>query len=35
VSSAVFLILEMSHPLDGLIKVSNAPMLKALELIGH
>ncbi len=35
VSSAVFLILEMSHPLDGLIKVSSAPMLKALELIGR
>ena len=35
VSSAVFLILEMSHPLDGLIKVSSAPLLKALELIGH
>jgi len=35
VSSAMFLILEMSHPLDGLVKVSNAPMLKALELIGH
>jgi hypothetical protein len=35
VASAVFLILEMNHPLDGLIKVSSAPMLKALELIGH
>ena len=35
VSSAVFLILEMSHPLDGFIKVSSAPLLKALELIGH
>ncbi|MGO8838019.1 MAG: hypothetical protein ACLQAH_04540 [Limisphaerales bacterium] len=35
VSSAVFLILKMSHPLDGFIKVSNAPLLKALELIGH
>ena len=35
VSSAVFLILEMSHPLDGLIKASSAPLLKALELIGH
>ena len=35
VASAVFLILEMSHPLDGLIKVSSAPLLKALELIGH
>ena len=35
VSSAVFLILEMSHPLDGFIKVSSAPLLKAIELIGH
>lgn len=35
VASAVFLILEMSHPLDGFIKVSSAPLLKALELIGH
>lgn len=35
VASAVFLILEMSHPLDGYIKVSRAPLLKALELIGH
>lgn len=35
VSSAVFLILEMSHPLDGFIKVSDAPLLKAMELIGH
>ncbi len=35
VTSAVFLILEMSHPLDGCIKVSSAPLLKALELIGH
>jgi hypothetical protein len=35
VSSAVFLILEMSHPLDGIIKVSSAPLLKALELIGQ
>lgn len=35
VSSAVFLILEMSHPLDDIIKVSNAPMLKALEMIGQ
>ena len=34
VSSAVFLILEMSHPLDGFIRVSDAPLLKALELIG-
>lgn len=35
VSSAIFLILEMSHPLDGYIKVSSAPLVKALELIGH
>jgi hypothetical protein len=35
VASAVFLILEMSHPLDGFIKVSSAPLLKAIELIGH
>jgi len=35
VASAVFLILEMSHPLDGYIKVSSAPMVKAMELIGH
>jgi len=35
VASAVFLILEMSHPLDGIIRVSSAPLLKALELIGR
>jgi hypothetical protein len=35
VASAVFLILEMSHPLDGCIKASNAPLLKALEIMGH
>ena len=34
-SSAIFLILEMSHPLDGSVKVSSAPLLKALELIGQ
>jgi hypothetical protein len=35
VSGAIFLILEMSHPLSGFIKVSSAPMLKALELLGQ
>lgn len=35
VASAIFLILEMNHPLDGYIKVSSAPLLKALELIGQ
>jgi len=32
-SGAIFLILEMNRPLDGMIKVSSAPMLKALEFI--
>ena len=34
VSSAIFLVLEMNRPLDGFIKVSNAPLRKAVELIG-
>jgi hypothetical protein len=34
VSGAIFLILEMNHPLSGFIKVSSAPMLKALEHLG-
>jgi hypothetical protein len=33
-SAAIFLILEMNGPLDGFIKVSSAPMRKALELLG-
>jgi hypothetical protein len=32
-SAAVFLILEMNHPLDGLIKVSSAPLEAALVVI--
>lgn len=35
VASAIFLILEMSHPLDGYIKASSAPLQKAVELIGR
>src|SRR6266853_1866897 len=35
VSGAIFMILEMSHPLDGTIKVSSAPMRKALEHLGQ
>jgi membrane-bound ClpP family serine protease len=35
VSGAIFLILEMNHPLSGVIKVSNAPMLKVLEQLGQ
>lgn len=34
VSSAIFLVLEMDRPLDGFIKASNAPLRKAVELIG-
>jgi len=34
VSSAIFLVLEMNRPLDGFIKVSSAPLRKAVELIG-
>jgi hypothetical protein len=33
-AGAIFLILELNHPLEGRIKVSSAPMLKALSLIG-
>ena len=35
VSGAIFIILEMNHPLQGMIKVSSAPMLKALEHMGQ
>jgi len=34
-SAAIFLILEMNRPLDGFIKVSSAPMRKALEYLGQ
>lgn len=34
ISAAIFLIVEMNHPLDGMIKVSSAPMVKALEFLG-
>jgi len=34
VSSAIFLVLEMNRPLDGFIKASDAPLRKAVELIG-
>ncbi len=35
VSAAIFLVMEMSHPLTGIIRVSNAPLLKALEHLGR
>lgn len=35
VSTAIYLILEMSQPLEGLIKVSSAPLRKALEHLGR
>jgi hypothetical protein len=34
-SAAIFLVLEMNRPLDGFIKVSSAPMRKALEYVGR
>lgn len=34
VSGAIFLILEMNHPIEGIIKLSSAPLDKALALIG-
>ena len=35
VSGAMFIILEMDHPLQGMIKVSSAPLRKALEHLGQ
>src|SRR5262245_4892602 len=34
-AAAIFLVLEMNSPLDGLMKVSSAPLRKALELMGQ
>ncbi len=34
ISGALFLISELNHPIDGLIQLSNAPLVKALELLG-
>jgi len=34
-ATAVFLIMEMNGPMDGLIKVSSGPMRKALEHLGR
>jgi hypothetical protein len=35
VSAAIFLVLELNRPLDGMIKVSNAPMMHALRQMGQ
>jgi|SRR5215831_5880611 len=35
VSAAIFLVLELNAPLEGLIKVSNAPLRYAAQQIGH
>jgi hypothetical protein len=35
VSGAIFLIMEMNAPLEGIIKVSSAPLHKALEHLGR
>jgi hypothetical protein len=34
-AAAVFLILELNRPLDGIVKVSSAPMRNALEHLGR
>jgi len=35
VSGAIFIVLDMTHPLQGVVQVSSAPMRKALELLGQ
>lgn len=35
VAGALFLLLEMNHPLEGMIKASSAPLLKALQHLGR
>jgi lipopolysaccharide export LptBFGC system permease protein LptF len=35
ISASIFLVLELNRPLDGLIKVSNAPLLNALGHLGE
>src|SRR5215470_5686110 len=34
-AAAIFLVLEMNSPLDGLMKISSAPLRKALEFVGQ
>ena len=34
-TSAIYLIVEMSHPLEGSIQISPAPLHKAVSVIGH
>jgi len=34
-ASAIFLIVEMNHPFEGIIKVSSGPLLKALQHLGN
>jgi hypothetical protein len=35
IAAAIFLVLELNRPLDGIIKVSNAPLLNALQHLGE
>jgi hypothetical protein len=35
VSAAIFVVLDMTHPLQGVITISRAPMTKTLELLGQ
>jgi hypothetical protein len=35
ISAAIFLVLELNRPLDGLIKVSSAPLRNAMQHLGQ
>jgi hypothetical protein len=35
VSAAIFLVMELNQPMNGVLKVSSAPLVKALEILGH
>jgi len=35
IAAAIFLVLELNRPFDGIVKVSNAPLLKALQHLGR
>ena len=35
VSGAIFIVLDMTHPMQGMVKISSAPMRNALEHLGR
>jgi len=35
ISAAIFLVLELNRPLDGIIKISSAPIVNALQHLGQ